>query len=41
LKDLRIWWEDRNGVFHDESRNIPIELRDLVDNAWYEQSKKW
>ena len=33
LKKL-IWWRDNNGVSHDESSNIPIKYRDLVDNAW-------
>ena len=37
----RIWWEDKDGIFHDESYKIPTSLRDLVDNAWYEQSRKW
>jgi hypothetical protein len=37
----RIWWEDNKKIFHDESYNIPPKFRDLVDNAWIEQSRKW
>ena len=37
----RIWWEDGDGVFHDATANLPIELREDVDNAWIEKSRKW
>ena len=37
----RIWWEDDDGVFHDEAPDLPIELRGDVDNAWIEKSRKW
>jgi len=36
-----IWWEDDNGVFHDGTPNLPIEIRKKVDNAWIEKSRKW
>lgn len=36
----RIWWEDDDGVYHDETPDLPIELRDVVDNAWIEKSRK-
>ncbi len=36
-----IWWEDENGVFHDGTPGLPIELRGMVDNAWIEKSRKW
>lgn len=39
--DKLIWWEDDNGVFHDESANLPIELRDKIDNAWIEKRRHW
>ena len=29
-----IWWKDYNGLIHDESSNLPIKFRDIVDNAW-------
>ena len=31
----RIWWKDQDGVIHDGTFNLPVKLRDLVDNAWY------
>jgi len=37
----RIWWKDDDGVFHDGTPGLPIHLRDGVDNAWIEQSRKW
>jgi len=37
----RIWWEGKDGVFHDGTPGLPIHLRDGVDNAWIEQSRKW
>jgi len=37
----RIWWEDDDGVFHDGTPDLPIELRGDVDNAWIEKSRKW
>lgn len=39
--DKLIWWEDENGVFHDESSSLPTELRSIVDNAWIEKSRRW
>jgi hypothetical protein len=29
-----IWYKDENGLIHDESSNLPIKFRDIVDNAW-------
>ncbi len=37
----RIWWEEDNGIFHDETPTLPIKLRDAVDNAWIEKRRKW
>jgi len=37
----RIWWEDTNGVHHDETPSLPIEVRKAVDNAWLEKKRKW
>ena len=37
----RIWWEDDNGVQHDETPNLPSEVREAVDNAWIEKKRKW
>ena len=37
----RIWWEDENGVLHDETPNLPIDVREAVDNAWLEKKRKW
>ena len=30
-----IWWKDREGIIHDGTPDLPVKLRDLVDNAWY------
>ena len=32
----RIWWKDDNGIIHDGTIDLPINLRNLVDNAWIE-----
>ena len=37
----RIWWKDDDGVFHDGTPGLPIHLRDAVDNAWIEKSRRW
>ena len=37
----QIWWEDDDGVFHDETPDLPIELQGDVDNAWIEKSRQW
>ena len=37
----RIWWEDDNGVHHDETPNLPFDVREAVDNAWLEKKRKW
>jgi len=37
----RIWWEDNNGIYHDGTPDLPIELRKDIDNAWIEKSRKW
>ena len=29
-----IWWKNGDGVFHDESKDLPIKFRDIIDNAW-------
>ncbi|RLF38941.1 MAG: hypothetical protein DRN12_07695 [Thermoplasmata archaeon] len=39
--DKLIWWEDENGLFHDETSNLPAELRSIIDNAWIEKSRRW
>jgi len=36
-----IWWKDDDGVFHDGTPGLPVDLRADVDNAWIEQSRKW
>ena len=37
----RIFWEDDEGAFHDETPLLPVHLRELVDNAWIEHRRKW
>lgn len=37
----RIWWEEDDGTIHDETPNLPIELRNKIDNAWLEKKGKW
>ncbi len=32
----RIWWKDHEVVIHDGTVDLPVKLRDLVDNAWFE-----
>ena len=36
-----IWWEDDEGAFHDETPDLPVEIRDQIDNAWIEKCRKW
>ena len=36
-----IWWEDEDGAYHDGTPGLPTELREKVDNAWIEKSRKW
>lgn len=36
-----IFWKDEQGIYHDDSSKLPVELRDLVDNAWIEKSRRW
>lgn len=40
-RDTLIWWEDDDGTFHDETPNLPADLRDKVDNAWIEKRRHW
>lgn len=40
-KKTLIFWEDDDGTFHDETPNLPIYLREKVDNAWIEKSRQW
>jgi hypothetical protein len=35
-----IWWQDENGAIHDGTPNLPVHLRELVDNAWLEKRRK-
>ena len=35
-----IWWKENNGLIHDESFNLPIKFRDIVDTAWISAIKK-
>jgi hypothetical protein len=37
----RIWWQGDDGVYHDETPELPAEIRGAVDNAWIEESRKW
>jgi hypothetical protein len=37
---MLIWWKDNEGFYHDESPNLPIEFRDIVDNAWIRSANK-
>ena len=36
-----IWWQDENGAFHDNTPNLPVHLRKMIDNAWIETKRKW
>ena len=35
-----IWWKDNQGIFHDESSNLPTKFRNIVDKAWISAVKK-
>jgi len=37
----RIWWQDAEGIYHDDTPTLPIDVRQDVDNAWIEKSRKW
>jgi len=37
----KIFWKDDDGIFHDETPNLPVEVRNEVDNAWIEKKRKW
>ena len=39
IMNKRIWWKDDEGVIHDGTFNLPVKIRNLVDNAWLEYSK--
>jgi len=41
ILNKRLWWTDENGVFHDETPTLPVELRNPIDNKWIEQRRKW
>lgn len=30
----RIWWKDEGGIIHDGTPDLPVHLRDAIDNAW-------
>jgi hypothetical protein len=36
-----IWWQDDEGIFHDGTLDLEVELREEVDNVWIEKSRKW
>ncbi len=29
-----IWWRDKDGIMHDGTIELPVKIRNLVDNAW-------
>ena len=39
IMNKRIWWKDDEGIIHDGTFNLPVKIRNLVDNAWLEYSK--
>jgi hypothetical protein len=39
--DKLIFWKDDNGVLHDETPNLPTEIRDKIDNLWIEKKRIW
>jgi hypothetical protein len=39
ILNKHIWWKDREGIIHDGTLDLPVKLRDLVDNAWLEFSR--
>ena len=41
IVDKLIWWEDDEGIYHDATPELSVELRGAVDNAWIEKSRKW
>jgi hypothetical protein len=37
----RIWWEDDEGIYHDGTLDLDVNLREEIDNAWLEKRRKW
>ena len=37
----RIWWKDEEGIIHDGTLDLPVHLRDAVDNAWIASIKNF
>jgi len=36
-----IWWEDDEGIYHDETPELPTDLRKVVDKMWLEKRRAW
>ena len=36
----KIWWEDKNGIFHDCTPELPAYLRRDIDTAWIQNKGK-
>jgi hypothetical protein len=41
LKESLIFWEDEQGVYHDEMVQLTADIRNAIDNAWIEKRRKW
>jgi hypothetical protein len=37
----RIWWKDNKGIIHDGTPDLPVNIRDAVDNAWIASRKSF
>lgn len=38
--EKKVWWEDKKGVIHDCTPEIPVELRRAIDNALIENRNR-
>lgn len=39
--EKKIWWEDKNGVIHDCTPELPTRLRRDIDTAWIENKNRF
>ena len=39
--EKRIWWKGGDGIMYDDTTELPVNLRDLVDNGRIGHSRKF
>ena len=40
-KETLIFWQDEQCIYHDETPNMPADLRSAIDNAWIDKRRIW